>query len=302
MDHELRTGLRAVVTAYVLWGALTIYWHELDGYRAIELIGWRMLFATIVMAVAVSIRRGWSSIRAAFTSHRTGLRITAAAILLVANWTAYVWTIVNERVIESALGYFMSPIGTTVIGIVVLHERTSPLRRLAVALAAVAVGVLWVAYGRLPMAALVIAASWSVYSLLKRQIPLGAIEGLASETFVMLVPAGGVVLWESGRAGALVEQAGPGDWSLLSMSGLVTAVPLALYATAAKRVPFTVIGPLQYIVPIINFALGWLVYGEELPASRLVGFLLVWGALAAVTIDTVRANRTTRMPTVAVAP
>jgi chloramphenicol-sensitive protein RarD len=301
MDHELRTGLRAVIAAYVLWGGLTIYWHELDGYRAVELIGWRMLFASVVMAVAVTVRKGWRSIGTAFGHPATVARILGAAALVVANWTAYVWTIVNDRVIESALGYFMSPIGTTLIGIVVLHERVSPLRRLAIVLAGLSVVVLWAAYGRMPTAALIIAGSWSIYSLLKRQIPLGSIEGLASETFVMIVPAIGVVLWASGQRGAVVERAGVGDWVLLSMAGLVTVVPLALYATAARRVPFTLIGPLQYIVPIINFALGWLVYDEDLPTSRLVGFALVWTALAAVTIDTVRTNRAPRSSAIAVA-
>ena len=212
-------------------------------------------------------------------------RLAVAAVLLTANWTGYVWAVANDRVLETALGYFMAPLATMVLGITVLGEPASRLHRVALGLAAAAVVVLTISYGRPPWIALVIAASWSLYGLLKRQVPLDPVESLAGETFLLLVPAVVLVVVMAGRADSIPSTATAGDWMLVALTGVVTAVPLLLFAFAAQRVPFTLLGALQYLVPTINLFLGWLVYDESMPPVRLAGFVLVWIALLVITVD-----------------
>jgi chloramphenicol-sensitive protein RarD len=285
---SVSSGIRAGILAYVLWGLLTVFWKQLAHFDAFELIAWRILAATVVMAVVISGRRRWPVIRAAFRSRRLLARLAIAAVLLTINWGAYVWAVVDGRIIETALGYFMAPLGTMLLGVLVLHERPSRLQKLALACAAVSVVVLTVSYGRPPVIALLIATTWSLYGLLKRQIPLGAIESLAGETFLLTVPALVYAIVAATAPDSIPATAGAGDWALLSLTGVVTAVPLSLFAVAAQRVPFTILGPLQYLVPTINFLLGWLVYDEALPADRLVGFAIVWLGLVLVALDHVR--------------
>lgn len=287
----IRAGIRAGLVAYALWGLLTIYWKQLTAFDAFELIGWRIIFATVVMAAVITVRGRWGAISAAARNRAVLVRLTVAALLLSANWTAYVWAVVNDRVLETALGYFMAPLGTMLLGITVLHERPSRLQQLAIGCAALAVVILSVSYARVPVVALIIAGSWSVYGLLKRQVPLSAIESLAGETFILAVPAAILVGVLAGADDSIPAIATGVEWTLVAGTGIVTAIPLLLFAIAAQRVPFTILGPLQYLVPTINFGLGWLVYDESMPADRLVGFGFIWLALAATTTDRFAAGR-----------
>ena len=301
-QREVTRGIRAAVVAYTIWGLLTIYWKQLGDFNALELIGWRIVTASIVMIVVISIRRRWATIRAVFADGRLMLRIAAAAALLTANWSAYVYAVLHDRVIETALGYFMAPLGTMALGILVLKERPSTAQRAAMALAGVAVVVLTISYGRPPFSALIIAITWSLYGLLKRQVPLSAVESLAAETFVLLVPAIVVAAVMAGRSGSIPRTADLGEFALVSLAGFATVVPLTLFAFAAPRVPFTILGPLNYLVPTINFLLGWLFYDEDMPWSRLVGFGVVWAALAVITFDRVRSTVNTRRGLAAMQP
>lgn len=287
-------GVQAGVLAYLIWGGLTVYWKHLSDFDPFELIAWRVASASVVMAIVVTLRHRWPVLRATARSPRLLARLALAAVLLTINWTAYVYAVVDGRVIETALGYFMAPLGTMLLGVVVLHERPRPLQRVALVCAVVSVVVLTITYGRPPVLALLIAVSWSLYGLLKRQIPLTAIESLAGETFVLLVPALVAAAVLSRAADSIPATATGGDWVLVALSGVVTAVPLLLFAVAAQRVPFQILGPLQYLVPTINFVLGLLVYDETLPGSRLVGFAIVWCGLAATAIDQVLAARGAR--------
>jgi chloramphenicol-sensitive protein RarD len=291
-------GVRAAVAAYLLWGLLTIYWKELHRFDPFELIGWRIISASIVMALVVTVRHRWPVLVAALRDRPTLLRLGLAAVLLTTNWTGYVWAVANDRVLETALGYFMAPLATMVLGITVLGEHASRLHRFALVLAGAAVVVLTISYGRPPWVALIIAASWSLYGLLKRRVPLTPIESLAGETFVLVVPAAVLVAVMAGLDGSVPATASGTESLLVALSGVATAVPLLLFAFAAQRVPFTLLGALQYLVPTINLLLGWLVYEESMPADRLAGFVLVWIALLAVALDqartpTRRAERTT---------
>jgi chloramphenicol-sensitive protein RarD len=289
-EHEVARGIRAGFIAYTVWGLLTIYWKQLRDFEPFELIGWRIATSSVIMIGVLTVRRRWPAVRAAFADRRLIGRITLAALLLTANWTAYVYAVVHERVIETALGYFMAPLGTMTLGVIVLKERPTQAQKVAMGLAAVAVVILTISYGRLPYAALTIAVTWSLYGLLKRQVPLAAVESLAAETFVLLIPALVAVAAMAGRSGSIPRTADATELTLVSLAGVATVVPLVMFAFAASRVPFTILGPLNYLVPTINFLLGWILYDEELPASRVVGFAVVWVALVVVTVDRLRST------------
>lgn len=291
--------MAVAVVAYLLWGLLTIYWKQLERFDAAELILWRMACAAAVMAVVVSIRRSWTDLRRSAARPTTLALLVVAALLLTANWGSYVWAVVNDRVIETALGYFMAPLATMAIGVLVLGEVPTAAQRLAFGLAAIAVVVLTVSYGRPPWIALVLAATWSLYGLAKRRVGLPAVESLAGETLVLVVPALATIAALGAREGGVIATASPSEWVLVLGTGVITAVPLLLFASAAASVPFTLLGPLNLIVPVINFGLGWWLYDEPMPIDRVIGFAFVWAALAVVIWDRVRAARTAHAVTAA---
>ena len=188
------------------------------------------------------------------------------------------------------------------VGVFVLGERLTPLKQWSIGFALVAVAVLTISYGKFPWIALVLAGSWSWYGLTKRRVPLGPIESLTSELLVLALPA--IVLVAAGflRSGGIPDQASGAEWGFLVGTGAITAIPLLLFAVAAQRVPFTVLGPVQYLVPLINFLLGWLAFDEALPPTRVVGFVLVWIALVLVTVDMVRRSAPARQRVPAALP
>ena len=287
-------GVRIGLTAYLLWGLLTIYWKQLSAFAAFELIGWRMLCASVVMAAIVTARHDWPVLVAALRDTASLRRLAVAAVLLTGNWGSYVWAVVNDRVIETALGYFMAPLGTMAIGVFVLRETPTAAQRAAFALAAIAVIVLTISYGRPPWIAIVLAGTWSLYGLTKRRVGLDAVNSLAGETFVLVLPAAVFVAFVSRRPDSVVAVADAVDWAFVLGTGIVTAIPLMLFASAAQSIPFTLLGPLNLIVPVINFALGWLFYGEDMPLDRMIGFAFVWVALIVVMWDRVQIARRAR--------
>jgi len=293
-ERSVGRGVQLGIGAYLLWGFLTIYWKQLGAFDAVELIAFRMLCAGVVMAVIVTIRGTWPAIVAALRDRATVLRLAAASMLLTANWGSYVWAVTNDRVIETALGYFIAPLATMAIGVWVLEEEPTPAQRVAFVCAAIAVVILTVSYGRPPWIALLIAGTWSLYGLSKRRVPLGAVDSLAGETFVLVVPAAVAVAWFSTTSTSVAQTAAAGELVLVLGTGLITAVPLMLFAAAAKSVPFTLLGPLNLLVPVINFGLGWWWYDEPMPLDRFVGFAFVWVALAAVLGDQIVRARARR--------
>jgi len=288
MERELTRGLRAAIAAYTMWGLLTLYWKQLEGLDALEMIGWRMASAAGFMSIVVTVMGRWPNVRRVFRHRSSVGRIVWASILLTLNWTIYVWAVVNDRVLETALGYFLAPLVTMALGVLVLGERLTPLKFVSVWFAIAAVVVLTLSYGQIPWVAVGLAATWSWYGLTKRRVPLDPVESLTSETLVAVVPALGLIAAGWFRTDGIPDTATGSDWWFLVGTGAITAIPLLLFAFAAKRVPFTLLGPTNYLVPIINFLLGWLVFDEALPASRVVGFALVWIALMLVTVDTFR--------------
>jgi len=290
-SRAIARGMQVGLLAYTMWGFLTIYWKQLSAFGALELIGWRMVCAAIVMATITTARRTWPVLVGALRDGAMLRRLIVAAVLLTTNWGSYVWAVTNDRVVETALGYFMAPLATMAIGVFVLHEDPTRSQRFAFACAAIAVVILTISYGRPPWIALVLAGSWSLYGLTKRRIDLGPINSLTGETLVAVLPAVALLVALSGRTGSVVQTAGVADWWFVAGTGLVTAVPLMLFAHAAQTVPFTLLGPLNLLVPVINFGLGWLLYGEPMPLDRLIGFSFVWIALIAVMSDRIRSTR-----------
>jgi chloramphenicol-sensitive protein RarD len=291
-QSETRAGVVSGLTAYLMWGALTTFWKLLKDFDAFELIGWRVVTAMALLLAVVVAQRSLGAVTTALRNPRLLARIVAASVLLVTNWTLYVWAVVNEHIIETALGYFIAPLFTTLTGVVMLGERLRLLQKIALGFAGLAVAVLTISYGRPPFLALAIASTWTIYGLLKKQVPLRPVDSLTAETMVLFVPASGLVAWSFSRDTGIPSTATTGQLVLVLLTGLITAVPLLFFAHAALRLPLTLMGPLQYLVPVINFLLGWLAYGEPLEAARLVGFLLVWCGLALSLVDTLRSRAT----------
>jgi chloramphenicol-sensitive protein RarD len=286
--HEQRKGIIAGITAYVVWGLLTIYWKQLHHFDAFELIGWRITASAVVMAIVLTATRRWPHLRVLLHDRALLARVAAASVLLTINWTSYVWAVVHGHVLETALGYFIAPLGTVTVGVLVLHEPLRRALKIALVFACAAVVVLTVSYGRVPWLALAIAGSWTAYGYIKKSVPLTPVESMAAESFVLVVPALTLAIALSGRADSIPNSASGRELAFALFSGLATVAPLMLFAYAAQRMPLTIIGPMQYIVPSMNFVIGWLLYDEALPTSRLIGFALVWVGLVVLTADSLR--------------
>ncbi len=296
-----RHGIFAAVAAYLVWGALTIYWRQLHSFNAVELIGWRVICSAAMMAVVLSVTGRWQHLVPIRDNRRLLGIVVLSAVLLATNWTTYVWAVVHDHVIETALGYFLAPLGTMAVGVLVLHEPVRRMQQLVFGLAVVAVTILTFSYGRVPWLALLIAATWVLYGYLKKGVPLTPVESMAAESFIVLIPAIAAVAVLSGKAGSVAHSGTTIQLVLVAGSGLATIVPLTLFAYAAQRVPLTIIGPLNYIVPTINFCLGWLAFHEALPPSRVAGFVLIWIGLLTAGIDAARRSRTRVTPLEAMA-
>jgi len=286
-----RSGTIAGMSAYILWGFITVYWKALQDFAPLELIGYRIVMSVLFLVVMLALRRRLVELFRRVSRDRLWLPVGMASVLLAVNWTTYVVVVSEGKVIEAALGYFIAPLGTMLLGVKVLHEKLRPIQTASALLATVAVLVLTFGYGRVPVYALAMATTWAFYGMMKRQVTLQPLESLMSETLVLVLPAIGLILWFSRYDDSVVASASVTSWFLVALSGLITAVPLLLFATAALKLPLTVLGPMQYSVPVINFLLGWLAYHEELSVSRVIGFSLIWIALVIATLDSIRHSR-----------
>ena len=278
---------------YGMWGGFTAYWKLLSEFAPADLVGWRIASATLVLAILLIARGTWGNVIGALSDPPIRRRLALASALLAVNWSTYVFAVVSDRVIETALGYFLAPLITMAIGVLVLGERLTPMKRAAAVLAVASILITSISYGAVPWVAVFLGGSWAWYGLTKRRVPLGPVDSLGSEVLLLMPLAGVVVAISLVRDGGVIDAAGPGisPWLGLLGTGVITAAPLLLFAHAAKRVPFTLFGPIGWMVPIINLLLGWVAYGESMPALRLIGFALVWVALIGIAIETLRAER-----------
>ena len=279
----------AAISAYTLWGLFPAFWPLLAPAVPVEVLAHRIMWTAVLMVGVISVTRGWTQLRA--LRPRGWGMVAAAGALVTVNWGLYIYAVFAGQVVEAALGYFVSPLVSVLLGVVVLRERLRPVQWVAVGLGAVAVVVIAVEAGKPPWIALGLASTFGVYGLLKTMIPLTATAGVGAEALVLAPCAvAAVTAYEVSGAGTLTGH-GVGHVLLLVVAGPVTAVPLMLYGAAARRVPLSTIGVLMYLNPVLQFLWGVLAVGEPMPATRWIGFVLVWAALVVFTVDLVRSGR-----------
>jgi chloramphenicol-sensitive protein RarD len=279
------------LSVYFIWGALTLYWKELHGFDPFELIGWRITSSVLVLVVVMLATGRLVPLLRSLRNPQLLIRIALASVLLTINWATYVWAVVNDHVIETALGYFIAPIFTIVVGVFVLHEKLRSIQRVAVSFAVGGIVVLTVAYGRVPWIALIIATSWTFYAYLKKKVPLQPLESLTAEVIVLAIPAFIYLCTTWSNVDSVPNTANSVEWAFVAFTGVITAVPLLMFASASQRTPLTILGPMQYIVPTMNFLIGWLMFDELLTSSKVAGFSLIWVCLALVLTDLFRTQR-----------
>lgn len=290
----LRSGLLAGVGAYLLWGLFPLYWPLLEPAAPVEILAHRIAWSLVFLAAVLALTSGFGFV--ARLARRQAALLALAAGLITVNWGMFIYGVNSGHVVETSLGYFITPLVTVALAVTVLRERLSALQRVAVAIAAVAVAVLTVDHGRPPWIALTLACSFGLYGLVKKRLGMGGTESLAVETAILIVPAVAYLAWLGAAGEATFTTEGTGHVALVAAGGVATAVPLMLFGAAAIRIPLTTLGLLQYIAPTLQFAIGVAVYAEPMPLSRLAGFALVWVALAVFTVDAVRvARRTVRL-------
>ena len=274
----MKKGIWYALGAYATWGLFPIYWKLLAGIPAMQLLGHRIFWSFLLLFCIVLIARQVKVFKAAL-NWRVLVTYSAAAVLIAINWLTYVWAVGAGFIVESSLGYFINPLLCVLLGVVFLHERLRPLQWFPIGLAATGVLYLTFAYGSLPWVALTLAITFGFYGLVKKAAPLGALHGLTLETGILFLPALGFLLFsEFSGAGAFMHSSSLIDLMLFG-AGLVTVVPLLMFASATQRIPLTMIGVLQYVTPTMQFLLGVLIFKEPFDHHRLIGFGIVWGAL-----------------------
>lgn len=287
----MNRGIGYGVMAYVLWGLLPIFWKSLATVPALEILSHRVVWSLLLCAVLLFARRQTDWIREAIGNPRTLLVCGASTLLLSLNWGLYIWAVNSGHIVEASLGYFINPLVSVALGVVVLGESMRRVQWFAIGIATAGVLFLAVVSGHPPWISLVLAVSFGFYGLLKKRATLAALEGLTVETVMVALPALGYILWlgVSGEGG--FTPARPVDALLLVSAGVATATPLLFFSAAAQRIPLSLLGLLQYIAPTLQFLLGVFVYGEAFGTKQLIGFAIIWLALVLFAADAIAANR-----------
>ncbi|MFF4112065.1 EamA family transporter RarD [Streptomyces sp. NPDC001714] len=288
---ERRTGLVNGFAAYGMWGLVPLFWPLLKPAGSVEILAHRMVWSLLFVAAALVFVRRWAWAGELLRQPRRLALVTVAAAVITVNWGVYIWAVNAGHVVEASLGYFINPLVTIAMGVLLLKERLRPAQWAAVGVGFAAVVVLAVGYGQPPWISLVLAFSFATYGLVKKKVNLGGIESLAAETAIQFLPALGYLLWLAGHGESSFVNDGAGHAALLASTGIVTAVPLVCFGAAAIRVPLSTLGLLQYLAPVFQFLLGILYFHEAMPAERWAGFVLVWLALALLTWDALRTAR-----------
>jgi len=288
----MRTGIINATLAFLCWGLFPLYFRALHAVPPSQILAHRVLWSLLFLVIVLTVRRQWKWLPAALRQRRVVGSFVASAFLLSANWLVYIWAVNNGHVIEASLGYFINPLVNIMFGYLVLKERLRAGQWAAIALAAL--GVAWLTWqaGTMPWIALMLAASFGAYGLMRKTAALGALEGLSFETMVLFAPALGYVIWLSLHGqNSFINSAFDSTRYLLVAAGPITAIPLLLFATGARTIPLSVLGLLQYISPTIQFLLGVWLFHEAFSAERLVGFVLIWSALALYAAEGLWRNR-----------
>lgn len=286
-----KLGLLFGVSAYSLWGAFPLYWPLLEPANPLEIVSHRAVWTLVFCFIVLAATKALKSTLVTLKRPTVAVKLFLSSLLISINWLVYIWATNNEHVVEASLGYYINPLIIIGFGVIFLKEKMRPLQWAAVSIATIGVLVLTFDYGRLPWIALALALSWGSYGLIKKQLGLGALEGLAIETFISsffylayLIYIGNQGTGQFGHSWGLT--------ALLISAGAVTAIPLLLFNGSTNRLPFTTIGLLQYITPTLQFSIGVWVLNEDMPTARWIGFLIIWAALVTLAIDLIRSSRT----------
>jgi chloramphenicol-sensitive protein RarD len=284
------SGIAYGVGAYVIWGLLPVYWRWLDRASAFEILAhraiWSLLFCFVFLAYQKQLRTTFTLLK----NPRTFALLALTSLLLSANWAIYIWSVSVDRVVEAALGYYITPLVAVTFGVLVLKEKLRKLQVISVSLATVGVVILTVAYGHIPLIALGLAVSWGSYSLIKKRLNAGALETLSIETLVAFIPNFIFLTYLINKNEAQFGQDLGFSLALFS-AGLFTVIPLLMFNAATTRLPLTVTGLLQYITPSIMFLVGIIIFHEPLPVAKIIGFIFIWIALTFLGTDLVKSGR-----------
>ena len=276
----MRSGIIYAALAFFCWGLFPIYFHALGEVPPLQILAHRMLWSLAFLLILLLLRRDWKWLQVV-RQPRVFFSFVLSALLLSANWLVYIWSVMNHHVIEASLGYFINPLVNIVLGYLILKERMRPLQWAAIGVAAL--GVAWLTWqaGTVPWIALFLALSFGGYGLLRKTAALGPLEGLSFETIVLFPLAAGYVIWLTVHGqNVFINTASDTTRWLLIMAGPLTAIPLLLFATGARKMRLSILGLLQYLSPTLQFLLGVWLFKEAFSADRLVGFVLIWSALA----------------------
>lgn len=301
-DAEQRLGIVYGLAAYLLWGAFPLFFPLLKPAKPVEILAHRIVWSLAAVVVVLAATGAVRSLRAVLRDRRKLKLLSAAAVLIALNWGTFIYAVNSDHVIESSLGYFITPLVSVAFGVFFFRERLRQWQYAALGLGTVAVALLAIDYGRPPYIALTLALSFGTYGLLKKLADVGAAESLALETLVLLVPAVVYLVALEASGGGTFAHRGADHVLLLMAVGPVTAVPLLFFAGAVTRVPLTVMGMLQYLAPVLQFLVGLIVVGEAMPTARWIGFGLVWISLVVLSIDGLKASRRARGERAAAVP
>lgn len=289
---ESSVGLLYGLSAYLIWGSFPLIIAAASFADPFEVVVWRVIFGFVFAAVLMSIVGGWKDILQIVRSAQQLKWVAVASLMIYINWVVYVVAVATGNVIESSLGYFINPLVTVLLAVLLLKEKLRPMQWVALGIGAVAVIILTVDYGRLPFIALALALSFGIYSLAKNKVgkKIPALQSFTIESG-LVVPFALVQLWLVSQSAQIMIFSGIVETSILIGFGILTAIPLILFGAAASRVPLSTIGFIQYLTPTIQFSIGFFIFGEPMPAVRWVGFALVWVSLAILTIEALRRKR-----------
>ncbi len=286
---ELRRGSLFAIAAYTIWGLFPLYWPLLQRAGAVEVVAHRIVWSLGLLVVVMALRGNLDGLRA-IGARRFALLGLAAALVSV-NWGVYVWAVTHHHVVETSLGYFINPLFSVLIGVAFLGERLRRGQWIAVGVAAAAVVVLTLDYGRPPWIALSLATSFGLYGFVKKKAGVGAAPGLTVETSLLFLPALGYLIFLETQGRAALGHVSTVNDLLLVLSGAITVIPLVCFAAAANRIPLSMMGMLQYIAPVLQFLCGVVVFREAMPLSRWLGFALVWLALVVFSVESAWTSR-----------
>ena len=297
-----RRGLLTATVAFVLWGLMPLYWHLLKAVPSLQIVFHRVVWSTLLVVGWLLWRYGRPWLRETLALPRARWMLALSGTFIAFNWGMYIWAVNAGHVVETSLGYFINPLLNVVIGVLVLRERLNRVQWVAIAIATA--GVLWLTfhYGSFPWIALTLAGSFGLYGLIRKVVAVPPIRGLGVESLYLFLPALALLLWgETHGQGGFIAAQDAGGWGigagvLLVLGGALTAIPLIAYADAVRRIPFSVVGLMQYIAPTLQLLIGVLVFGEPFGRERAIGFALIWIALALYAGDGWRRSRLRSVP------